>query len=263
MLLPRLISAAIGIPLVVAAIWLGGALLAGVIAVAVFIAVLEVAAARKVANSPAALVPPLLAGLMPVAALAGLDWFLAAIVLTILVLGSGFTLTKEPHRGVETWLWGLVPALYVGVLAAHFILLRELPDGRDLVLFTVLTVWSTDTGAYAVGRLIGRHKLSPVISPGKTIEGGIGSWVTGLITVFVLAAALGLGLSTLHLVVLGLVLPPVILVGDLAESALKRALDVKDSGFLVPGHGGILDRLDSLLFAAPVVYYYVEFVIRS
>jgi phosphatidate cytidylyltransferase len=104
--------------------------------------------------------------------------------------------------------------------------------------------------------------MSPVVSPGKTIEGAIGSFVTGFAVVFALNEALSLGVATGHLVVLGLLLPPVILVGDLAESAIKRALGVKDSGFLIPGHGGVLDRLDSLLFAIPVTYYYLELVIR-
>jgi phosphatidate cytidylyltransferase len=130
-----------------------------------------------------------------------------------------------------------------------------------LLFFTVLTVWITDTGAYAVGRVIGRHKLAPAISPGKTIEGTLGSLVTGFIAAFVLNEALDLGLATEHVVALGFILPPVIGLGDLAESALKRALSIKDSSGLVPGHGGIADRLDSLLFAAPAVYYYLLWLV--
>jgi phosphatidate cytidylyltransferase len=130
-------------------------------------------------------------------------------------------------------------------------------NGRELLFFTVLTVWATDTGAYAVGRLIGRHKLAPSISPGKTIEGTLGSLVTGFIAVFVLDAALDLELALRDRIALGLLLPPIIGLGDLAESALKRSLSMKDSSGLVPGHGGIADRLDSLLFAAPAVYYYL------
>jgi phosphatidate cytidylyltransferase len=103
--------------------------------------------------------------------------------------------------------------------------------------------------------------LAPAISPGKTIEGAAGSLVAGFIAVFVLDAVLDLGFETVHLVALGLILPPVIMVGDLAESALKRALNVKDTSGLVPGHGGIADRLDSLLFAAPAVYYYLKWII--
>src|SRR5262249_38601679 len=154
---------------------------------------------------------------------------------------------------VDAWLWGVAMALYFGALAAHFVLLRKAYDGRDLVFFTLLTVWITDTGAYAVGRAIGRHKMAPAVSPGKTWEGSVGSFVTGFIAVFALDAIFGLGLPLVDRIALGILLPPVIMVGDLAESALKRGLAIKDSSGLVPGHGGIADRLDSLLFAAPFV----------
>jgi phosphatidate cytidylyltransferase len=261
MLLTRLLTAAAGIPLLVLTIWVGGELLAAVVAAAVFVAVLEIAAIRHEARTVYGLGASLLAALLPVAALYGFDWLTAAIVLAILVPSALFTLARDPHKGADHWLWSIAPALYVGVLAGHFVLLRELPNGRDWLLFMVLTVWITDTGAYFVGRTIGRHKLAPAISPGKTVEGGIGSAVAGFAAVFILDAPIGLDLDVAHRVVLGLLLPPVILVGDLAESALKRSLDVKDSGFLVPGHGGVLDRLDSLLFAAPVVYWYLYWIV--
>jgi phosphatidate cytidylyltransferase len=151
--------------------------------------------------------------------------------------------------------------VYFGVLASYFVLLREGSNGRDWLFFAVIAVWVTDTGAYFVGRMLGRHKLAPAISPAKTIEGSLGSFVAGFAAVFVLNEALDLGLAVEHRVALGLLLPPVIMVGDLAESALKRALAIKDSSGLVPGHGGIADRLDSLLFAAPLVYYYLRWVV--
>jgi phosphatidate cytidylyltransferase len=260
MLSTRLLSAAIGIPLVALAIWVGGELLAAVVALAVLIAVVEVAVIRGAHRTLAGMLPAVLAATLPPAALAGLDWLLGAIVLLILATGAVFAWTGNPLVGLQDWLWGVALGLYVGVLAAHAVLLREAPDGREWLFFSVLVVWITDTGAYAVGRAIGRRKLAPVVSPGKTVEGAIGSFVTGFIAVFALSEVLGLSLSLADQVALGLILPPIILVGDLAESAIKRSLDVKDSGFLVPGHGGILDRLDSLLFAIPAVYYYLELV---
>jgi phosphatidate cytidylyltransferase len=171
------------------------------------------------------------------------------------------TFSPDPKASIESWLWGLACALYFGLLAAHFVLLREVPNGRDWVIFAVLTVWITDTGAYAVGRAFGSRKLAPAISPGKTIEGALGSLVVGFATVFLLDWALGLDLATEHKVALGIVLPIVILFGDLAESAIKRATGIKDSSGLVPGHGGVADRLDSLLFAVPTVYWYLQWVI--
>jgi phosphatidate cytidylyltransferase len=179
----------------------------------------------------------------------------------IVVLSAFFTLTDDPPQDVQDWVWGVATSLYFGALAAYLVLLREAGNGRDLLFFTVLTVWITDTGAYGVGRLIGRHKLAPAISPGKTIEGTIGSLVAGFAAVFALNEIFDLGFALEHRVALGLILPPLIGLGDLAESALKRALSIKDSSGLVPGHGGIADRLDSLLFAAPAVYYYLLWVV--
>jgi phosphatidate cytidylyltransferase len=129
------------------------------------------------------------------------------------------------------------------------------------VLLAVLTVWITDTGAYFVGKPLGRHKLAPHISPGKTWEGAAGGQLAGLIAVIGLTEAFGLDVDIVHVVALGLIVPTVAQIGDLAESALKRGLGVKDSSGLVPGHGGVLDRLDSLLFAAPTVYWYLRWLI--
>jgi phosphatidate cytidylyltransferase len=208
-----------------------------------------------------ALLSAICAAVLPLAAYAGEEYFLGAVVGVIVGLSAAFTLTNDPPQDVQDWVWGLATALYFGALASYFILLREGPDGRDILFFTVLTVWITDTGAYGVGRLVGRHKLAPAISPGKTIEGTLGSLVAGFIAVFVLDEVFDLGFALEDRIALGLILPPVIGVGDLAESALKRALSIKDSSGLVPGHGGVADRLDSLLFATPAVYYYLLWVL--
>lgn len=261
MLVQRLVTAAIGIPLIVGAIWVGDALLAALVALAVFVATMEFAVARHANRTPIALLSALGAAALPLAAYAGEEYFLGALIGVIVLLSAAFTLTEDPPQDVQDWVWGVATALYFGALASYFVLLRESANGRDLLFFTVLTVWITDTGAYAVGRVIGRHKLAPAISPGKTIEGTLGSLVTGFIAAFVLNEALDLGLATEHVVALGFILPPVIGLGDLAESALKRALSIKDSSGLVPGHGGIADRLDSLLFAAPAVYYYLLWLV--
>ncbi len=271
MLVTRLATAAAGIPLIVLVVWVGGGLFAGVVALAAAVAVLEIAMARGVAKTPAAALSALSAAALPAVALAGIDYLLAGIVVAIMLQSALMTLVWRP-RGfegerlinrddVDAWLWGVVMALYFGALAAYFVLLRKTYEGRDLVFFTVLTVWITDTGAYAVGRAIGRHKMSPAVSPGKTWEGSIGSLITGFAAVFVLNKVFDIGLALEHSIALGLLLPPVIMAGDLAESALKRGLGIKDSSGLVPGHGGIADRLDSLLFAAPFVYYYLRFIV--
>ncbi len=271
MLVTRLATAAVGIPIIVLVVIAGGGVFAGVVAVAVAVAVLEIAMARGVAKTPAAWLSAVAAASLPALALAGRDYLMAGIVAMIMVQSALMTIVWRPREfsgerlinadDVQAWLWGVVLALYFGALAAHFVLLRQAFDGRDLVFFTVLTVWITDTGAYAVGRAFGRHKMSPAVSPGKTWEGSFGSWVTGFAAVLVLNEVFGIHLALEHRIALGLLLPPVIMVGDLAESALKRGLGIKDSSGLVPGHGGIADRLDSLLFAVPFVYYYLRFIV--
>jgi phosphatidate cytidylyltransferase len=151
-------------------------------------------------------------------------------------------------------------ALYVGLTLSCLLLTRALPDGEYLVFFVVLVTWAGDTGAYIVGKLMGRRPLAPIISPKKTIEGLFGGMI--------LAVVVALGsrswfLPSLHVrdaAVLGVLLTLAGLLGDLAESAIKRGANQKDSGSLIPGHGGMLDRLDSLLFTAPCFYYYVAFV---
>ena len=260
MLIQRLATAAVGIPVIVLVIWVGGVLLAGVVAVAVVIASIELSTARGMQSAPMSLLAAAVTAVLPLSALAGQEYVLGAAVGALVLLSTGYTMRPDPREEIEGWLWGVSTAVYLGALASYFVLLRREHDGRDWLFFTVITVWVTDTGAYFVGRMIGKHKLAPHISPAKTIEGGFGSLAAGFICVFVLNEALGLNLAVQNEIALGLLMPPVIMVGDLAESALKRSLQIKDSSGLVPGHGGIADRLDSLLFAAPLVYYYLRWV---
>jgi phosphatidate cytidylyltransferase len=257
----RLLTAAAGIPLIVAAVWQGGWLLTGVVAVAAGIAVLEVQLARHKLTNPFAVIATAGAALLPVAAKLGFDELPWALMLVAIVPVAALAFVRDPREGVTDWLWACGPAVYVGWLAAHFVLLRGVPDGRDWVLVALLTVWITDTGAYFVGKPLGRHKLAPHISPGKTWEGAIGAQVAGFVSVAALTQAFGLGIDAVHVVALGLIVPAVAQIGDLAESSLKRGLGIKDSSGLVPGHGGILDRLDSLLFAAPVLYWYLRWLV--
>jgi phosphatidate cytidylyltransferase len=261
MLIQRVITATIGIPLVVLAIFAGGVVFAAVVAVAVLVAMLELAAGRDLLRSPEALIMAVAAATLPLAAAKNTEWLLGAVAGVTLVSTALLARTPAPERGVSLWQWTTACALYVGILASHYVLLRDQPNGRDWLFFAVITVWVADTGAYFVGRAIGRHKLAPAISPGKTIEGCIGALFTGLAAVFVLDRAFDLDLELGHRIALGLIIPVVAIIGDLAESSIKRSMGVKDSSGLFPGHGGVLDRMDSLLFAIPVVYYYLRLVV--
>jgi len=154
--------------------------------------------------------------------------------------------------------WWLGATLYVA-LGAHLILLRGIEDGREWCIVLVATTFATDTGAYAVGRLFGRHLLWPAVSPKKTWEGGIGGLALGAITFIVAHGAFDLGLSHAAAGV-ALLLPVAAITGDLLESALKRKLDVKDMSGWLPGHGGLLDRLDSVLIVGVCLYWSVRWL---
>ncbi len=152
-------------------------------------------------------------------------------------------------------LMGLVfGACYVGLCLSHLVLLSALPQGRSWILLLSGITAASDTGAYYSGRTWGRHKLCPHISPGKTREGALGGVVAAMLTSLAIGAWLLPQVSFYRLALAALVLAVVGIVGDLAESVLKRAYGVKDSGTLLAGHGGVLDRGDSLLLAAPFLY---------
>ena len=161
-------------------------------------------------------------------------------------------------------------ATLVGVLFGYLLRLRGLNDppygdetGSDLVFLLFLVVWSGDMAAYYVGTLVGRRPLAPRVSPRKTKEGALGGLLGSIAAAFVARAWFIRRLTVPDCLVLGASLAAVGLLGDLVESMLKRGAGVKDSAALVPGHGGILDRVDSLLYAAPVLYYYYLFAMRS
>jgi phosphatidate cytidylyltransferase len=182
-------------------------------------------------------------------------------VLTVVVLGVLAAGLWSSDGGRISWQPTAVTILgicYVNWLLGHSFWLRDQRDGSAWVLMLVWVTWMGETAAYLVGSALGRHKLAPLVSPGKTVEGAAAQLV-----VSVLAAVGGRvwffpSLSVGEAVTVGVVLGLVGQVGDLAESALKRSLGTKDTGWLIPGHGGMLDRVDSLLFNTPILYLYVH-----
>ncbi len=154
----------------------------------------------------------------------------------------------------------LFGALYLGISLSFLVRTRLLPQGEWLIFFLLLVTWAADTGAYYIGTLYGRHRLAPQISPKKSVEGLVGGLLSAVIAAFLARWWFLPSLSVVDCVVLAVLLTGVGLWGDLAESALKRSVGAKDSGGILPGHGGMLDRLDSLLFTAPAFYYYVTFI---
>jgi phosphatidate cytidylyltransferase len=158
----------------------------------------------------------------------------------------------------------VLATLYVGMLGGSLIRLRnDFAVGWKLIFFLLLVVWLGDAGAYYVGKSLGRRKLSPRISPKKTVEGLAGGIAVSIITAVIVHFTFFKELPLLHAIVSGIILSVTGVIGDLAESMWKRSAAVKDSGTLIPGHGGFLDRFDSIFFTAPVLYSYWFLVLHE
>ena len=257
MLRTRAISAAILIPIVGAAVYFGGLFYLALVLVVAMLAGWEYLAMmrRTEAATSAVLALGLIALLIIDAqwpALSARWWAPQVAVLAALTLH----VFRANGQGSLTG-WGLTIAggSYLGYSLAHFVRLRGGPDGLYWVALAFLGTWITDTGAYFVGRTVGRRPFFPRISPKKTLEGAFGGLVAG-VAAMMLLGAWWLDLSAVNGLLLGILLALGATFGDLAESVLKRQVGIKDSGDLIPGHGGMLDRVDSLLFVVPIVYYF-------
>jgi phosphatidate cytidylyltransferase len=179
----------------------------------------------------------------------------------LVLVAGGLLILSAPlwtpgHPVVERTTNTLFGAIYVGWLLGYAIWLHGRADGPELVLFLVGVTWAGESAAYVVGTTIGRHRIAPLLSPRKTVEGSIAQVVVSIAAALALGLWLLPGCGTLGSVGAGAVLGVIGQVGDLAESAVKRSIGTKDTGSLIPGHGGMLDRVDSLLFNAPALYFY-------
>ncbi len=255
----RVLVAIAALPLVLGLVWLGGWWLLALLVVAALIALHEF---YGMARPLRPLVAAGYAGgvLALVGARAGgLEWMLAGFLATFALafVLNAVAETRAPATvAVGTTVLG---AAWVGFGLGHLLLLRDIPAHGRLVSFTVLiAVFAADTIAYFAGRLVGRHKLAPVLSPGKTWEGFVAGSAAAIFVAFVaLYEDKSTFLAIWQAVVLGVVIALSEAIGDLFESALKRDMQVKDTGRLLAGHGGVLDRIDSLLFAIPAAFYLI------
>ena len=251
----RVLVAACLLPIVLGAVYLGGWWLFALVAVATLISLHEFwLMTRGLAPlAPAGYVGAALA--LVGAQLSGVDWMVAGALAT---LALAFLLKAISAAGAAATAGTpatMMGAVWIGCGLGFLLLLRGLPDHGRLALYTVLiAVWAGDTLAYAGGRLLGRHKMAPSTSPGKTWEGFVFGTAA---TVFVAFVALYKSdfLTIPQSIVLGVVIAVAAPLGDLFESLLKRDAGVKDSGTLLGGHGGMLDRLDAFFFAAPAAYF--------
>ena len=179
-------------------------------------------------------------------------------LLTVAIFGTIIFLIMKlapAKHAIPPYLIFPLGVLYVGIGLGHFLLIRNMPEGDLLVFFVILVTWTADTGAYFTGVAMGRRPLAPLLSPKKTVEGFIGGLLWAVFVAGISHFWFFPFLTLVECVIMGSVLACLGLLGDLAESFFKRSSGVKDSGTLIPGHGGILDRLDSLLFTGPAFYY--------
>jgi len=253
----RILVAAIGLPVVLGAVYVGGWWLFALLTLVALVALHEYwLLARSLRPlAPAGYIGVVL-GLVG-AEVSGVDWMLGGLLVTLAFAFFLKALADTRQAATVAISGTMLGAIWVGAGLGFLIVLREIPAHGRLLLFTVLlAVWAGDTFAYFGGRLLGRHKMAPTTSPGKTWEGFV---VGTAATIFVAFIALYKQdfISNAHAIILGVVLAVAAPLGDLFESLLKRDMDVKDTGTLLGGHGGVLDRADALLFAGPAAYFVV------
>ena len=253
-LVSRIAIALILLPVVLGVVWLGGWWLFGLALVGGLLALHELYAMARslrpiVLGGYAGLILTLLG-----AQLGGTTWVLAGILSTVVAALLVFFVSSARQNAVGGFAVTLLGVAWVGGGLSYLMLVRDVPDNGRLLIFTVLlTVFADDTAAFFVGRTIGRHRLAPAISPGKSVEGFIGGTIAGVAVTFFALYEQDV-VSSGESLILGLVIAVAATLGDLFESAVKRDLGVKDSGTLLGGHGGVLDRVDSLLWAGPAAY---------
>jgi len=257
----RVLSALVLLPIVIGAVWLlpplATLVLALIAAVFAFVEYVTIAAALG------AYVPRAVPGAAVLGACAALGsgWGLVDVVLMTALIAIGAAAVGSARPGPEILrdsAAALFPVVYIGLPLGALAAVRA-SGGREALVLMMATIVISDSAQYYTGRALGRRPLAPTISPKKTVEGAIGGLVFGTLA-FVIGARFVFPVAPVFLVALvGATVSALGIVGDLFESLLKRSAGVKDSGTLIPGHGGVLDRIDSWLFAAPVYYVFVRY----
>jgi phosphatidate cytidylyltransferase len=245
----RVVAAAILVPIVLVCAWAGGIWFALLVALVVGVGGYEWS---RLCNIDRGLQLVLLAAVGPLVAIA-LTAFGFAAGLVVLLAAAAIAVFASWQNGPLKRVWPLAGIVYLGIPTAAIVILRAHPQfGLPGIFFLFAVVWVTDIGAYAVGRTIGGPRLAPSISPGKTWAGAFGGLFLAVAGTYLVAAVMG-SPRPFGAIALAIYLSVATQCGDLFESWVKRRFGKKDSGTLIPGHGGVLDRIDGLLFAAPVM----------
>ncbi len=270
-MLPRALTALVGIPILVSAIWWGGPWLSALVALVAVLGIRELYRMLPPGTGP---LPVALGALWCVALVLGgqastdLSSFLrisAGIWLAGAFVALLWLIALHPgRRHVVAGIYLLGGPIYVGFLLAHSLALREAGGsealGRNWLLLALAVAFATDTGAFFIGRSLGVHSMAPTISPNKTWEGSVGGLAFAIAASLVLGQILELEMPKWQQVVIGAAVGVIGQWGDLVESNLKRIANVKVNGSIIPGHGGVLDRMDSVVVSVPTVYYLVAVV---
>ena len=272
LLFQRVLTAVVGIPLVIFLIHQGGDLFACAVVFLAAVALYELNNMAKNNNAKIYLFSSMIPVIMLCLAIYFFNNFMLAFfivtIAVLLIFLEGICRHKEKNWFYNN-LYSILAVGYIGLFFSQIILLRQynanidintafgsLPIGEVMLWLALIGTWASDTFAYFIGTAIGKHKMCPAISPNKSWEGAIGGFIGCILSIYFLGQFVFL-VENINLFIFGLIVAFFAPLGDLAESQIKRFSDVKDSGKLFPGHGGVLDRLDSLLFVAPAICAYL------
>lgn len=262
-ILVRLFTATIGASLLIGSAWLGAWYFGIAVLVIALVGQIELYQIYERCGVKAWIMTGLLLGAgLSLRALLPDVFLLTAVPVVGLVLWCTFTKSQQPLMRLGATLSG---AVYPTALLAFLIDLRTIPEYSEqealiLTITVLILVWASDVFAFFMGSFFGKHPLAPTISPGKTWEGFLGGVVGAIIAAITLNAIFEIPFGIIHLTILALVCTLSGAIGDLAESRFKRVVGIKDSGVILPGHGGILDRFDGIIVAAPLAYMYIIFI---
>ena len=190
--------------------------------------------------------------------LGGQNLLLFAVLLPLVLFATWFLRGNNVKVALDPIAYTVLGIFYISGLGGYFLLIRSLEGGNKMIMFLMLLIWAGDATAYYVGRNLGKHKLIPMVSPNKTVEGAIGNVLGTLLAAFIARFWFFEEFSLTHCLIVAFICGIIGQFGDFSESLIKRNCRVKDSGALIPGHGGFLDRIDSLLFAGPAFYCYYQ-----
>jgi phosphatidate cytidylyltransferase len=249
------------VPAILGFIYIGGNWYVAAVAVLLAIASLEFNHARRDWLDPVCVLTALLVAGVAVGAHTGDYRWYVWLGTALAIPPIAVAISPTENGALDDAAWVAFGVTYVGILGSFLVQLRDVDfDGRSWVYLTVLSTFAVDTAAFFTGRAIGRRLLAPSISPKKTWEGFVGGWGAGFAAVMTLGFAFDLTTEPWKLALLALLLPVAAAFGDLAESAMKRRMHIKDASELIPGHGGVLDRLDSILFTCALAYVFTQVV---